>query len=57
MSNGIARKKLWPWHDPRRYQKQIEDAGRKVLGKEKFAELKNMARGAGTELELIIKSR
>lgn len=28
-----------------RYQKQIEDAGRKVLGKEKFAELKNMARG------------
>ncbi|CAL1167176.1 unnamed protein product, partial [Cladocopium goreaui] len=26
-----------------RYQKQIEDAGRKVLGKEKFAELKNMA--------------
>ena len=25
-----------------RYQKQIENAGRKILGQEKFAELKNM---------------
>lgn len=30
----------------RKYQKQIEDAGRKVLGKEKFAELKNMTTGS-----------
>jgi len=26
-----------------RYQKQIENAGGKILGQEKFAELKNMA--------------